>query len=98
MSKPRYVVFDDAPQCSTCGYNADEWADELRVPLAAIGVRVVRHHGACSSLLKAGFQAHGWSRKQYRDKLNAVDRIVARYAAGRGGAPVQQSLKAAMAP
>ena len=80
MRDARYMVFDDAPQCSTCGCNADQLAGALRAPLAAIGVRVVRQHAACSSSRKAGFQAHGWPRRQYQDKLKAVGLVVEKYA------------------
>jgi hypothetical protein len=73
---PRYIVFDDAPQDLRLGWTADHFADALRSPLAAIGVRVVRQHGARSNSPMAGFQAHGWSRSQYNAKLNAVNHVV----------------------
>jgi hypothetical protein len=76
MSDPRYIVFDDAPQDRSLGWTADQIADALRPPLAAIGVRVVRQHGAGSTSPRAGFQARGWSRSQYNIKLNLVDNIV----------------------
>jgi hypothetical protein len=79
------MVFDDAPQCSKCGCDADQLAGALRAPLAAIGVRVVRQRGACSSSRKAGFQAHGWHRRQYQDKLKAVDIVVEKYTPVRMG-------------
>src|ERR1700736_3982850 len=62
VTYPRYVVFDDAPQHRGFASTADQFADALRSPLAAIGVRVVRQHGAGANSPKAGFQAHGWSR------------------------------------
>ena len=83
MSNARYMVFDDAPQCSTCGCSADQLAGALRAPLAAIGVRVVRQHGGCPDSLKAGFQAHGWPRRRYLDKLKAVGLIVEKYSLAR---------------
>jgi len=39
---PRYIVFDNAPQIKGLGCTADELAAALRVPLAVVGVRVVR--------------------------------------------------------
>jgi hypothetical protein len=75
MIYPRYIVFDDAPQDRRLGRTA-EFADALRSPLAAIGVRVVRQHGARSNSPMAGFQARGWSRSQYNAKLNTVDHVV----------------------
>jgi hypothetical protein len=76
MIYPRYIVFDDAPQDRRLGRTADQFADALRSPLAAIGVRVVRQHGARSNSPMAGFQARGWSRSQYNAKLNTVDHVV----------------------
>ena len=76
MIYPRYIVFDDAPQDRGLGRTADQFADALRSPLAAIGVRVVRQHGARSNSPMAGFQARGWSRSQYNAKLNTVDHVV----------------------
>jgi hypothetical protein len=76
MTCPRYIVFDDAPQDRRLAWTADQFADALRSPLAAIGVRVVRQHGAGSTSPRAGFQAHGWSRSQYNTKLNIVDHVV----------------------
>jgi hypothetical protein len=80
MKPSRYIVFDDAPQGSRVGCNADQLAGALRAPLAAIGVRVVRQHGARSNSSIASFQAHGWPRRQYQDKLDEVDAIVSKYA------------------
>ncbi len=76
MMCPRYNVFDDAPQNPALGCTADQFADELRSPLAAIGVRVVRQHRAGSGSPRAGFQVRGWSRYQYLIKLNTVDEVV----------------------
>ena len=76
MTLPRYVVFDDAPQDSELSWTADQFADALRSPLAAIGVRVIRQHGAGSTSPRAGFQSRGWSRRQYNTKLDIVDRVV----------------------
>jgi hypothetical protein len=89
MSLSRYVVFDDAPQSSRLGCNADQLANALRAPLAAIGVRVVRQQGARSNSSIAGFQAHGWPRRQYQDKLNEVDTLVSKYAAAEWNAFVR---------
>ena len=66
MICPRYIVLDDAPQHRRLGWTA-EFADALRSPLAAIGVRVVRQYGARSNSPMAGFQ--------YNTKLNTVDRL-----------------------
>jgi hypothetical protein len=72
----RFIVFDDAPQEPGHCWTADQFADALRAPLAAIGVRVVRQNGARSNSFMAGLQAHGCSRSQYRAKLNMVDVVV----------------------
>jgi hypothetical protein len=76
MICPRYIVFDDALQDRRLGWTADQFAEALRSPLAAIGVRVVRQHGARSKSPMAGFQARGWARSQYNAKLNTVDHVV----------------------
>ena len=76
MTCPRYVVFDDAPQDRRLTSTADQFADALRSPLAAIGVRVVRQRGTGATSPRAGFQARGLSRGQYNTKLNTVDTIV----------------------
>jgi len=47
---PRYLVLDDTPQTRGLSCTADELADALRAPLAAVGVRVIRQRGALSSL------------------------------------------------
>jgi hypothetical protein len=93
MISSRYVVFDDAPQGATVNFNADQLADALRAPLAAIGVRVVRQRGARSSSPIAGFQARGWPRRRYRSKLDAVDAIVGKYTSAGPGALVQDGSK-----
>jgi hypothetical protein len=95
MNRPRYIVYDDTPRDSFVGHNADQLAVVLRAPLAAIGVRVVRQHGARSNSSAVAFQAHGWPRRQYLDKLNEVDAIVSRYAPQKLDAFVQNPLKAA---
>jgi hypothetical protein len=76
MICPRYIVFDDATQELRLGCTADRFADALRSPLAAVGVRVVRQCGAGSTLPSAGFQIRGWSRNQYNAKLETVAHIV----------------------
>jgi hypothetical protein len=76
MIRPRYIVFDDSPQDRGLGWTADQFANALRSPLAAIGVRVVRQHGAGSTSPRAGFQVRGWSRSQYNSKLNTVEHVV----------------------
>jgi hypothetical protein len=76
MIGPRYIVFDVVPQERGFDWTADQLADALRSPLAAIGVRVVRHHGAGPALPTANFQARGWSRCQYKNKLAMVDNVV----------------------
>lgn len=68
MICPRYIVFDDALQDRRLGWTADQFAEALRSPLAAIGVRVVRQYGARSNSPMAGFQ--------YNTKLNTVDHVV----------------------
>ncbi|MET0278372.1 MAG: hypothetical protein ABW198_08575 [Pseudorhodoplanes sp.] len=76
MTYPRYVVFDDAPENPGKGWTADQIAEALRAPLAAIGVRVVRQSGAKSNSPSAGLQAHGTSRQRFLLTLNKVDGIV----------------------
>ena len=76
MICPRYIVFDDAPQDRMLGWTADQFAEALRSPLAAIGVRVVRQHSVGSTSPMAGFQVRGCSRSQYNTKLNMVDHVV----------------------
>jgi hypothetical protein len=76
MIRPRYIVFDDAPQERRLGCTADQFADALRSPLAVVGVRVVRRRGAGSMLPGAGFQVRGWSRGQYNAKRETVAHVV----------------------
>jgi hypothetical protein len=76
MVRPRYTVFDDAIQDQTLGWTADQFAEALRSPLAAIGVRVVRRHSVGSTSPTAGFQVRGCTRGQYKTMLNMVDHIV----------------------
>jgi hypothetical protein len=76
MIRPRYMVFDDAPQDRRLGWTADQFADALLSPLAAIGVRVVRQRGDGSTSPRAGFQVCGWSRSQYNTRLNTVEHVV----------------------
>jgi hypothetical protein len=76
MNYPRYIVLDDAPHGTTLGLTADQFAEALRPPLAAIGVRVVRQHGLTSERRAAGFQARGCPRNLYFAKLDKVERVV----------------------
>jgi hypothetical protein len=76
ISGPCYIVFDDAPHDRSLGWTADQIADALRSPLAAIGVRVVRQRATGSTSPGVGFQARGWSRCQYNTKLKLVGNIV----------------------
>jgi hypothetical protein len=76
MNCPRYIVLDDAPHDTALGLTADQFAEALRPPLAAIGVRVVRQHGLTSDRGAAGFQARGCSRHLYFAKLDKVERVV----------------------
>jgi hypothetical protein len=78
MVSPRYLVFDDMPQAAKLGLTADRIAASLRAPLAAIGVKVVRRHGAPSNSTKAGFQARGFSRGKFLTTFNEVNDIVSR--------------------
>ena len=65
MAGPRYLVLDDTPQLRRLNSTADEFAGALRVPLAAVGVRVVRQRGAMPKSPFIEFHARGLSRKQY---------------------------------
>ena len=77
MNAPlRYIVLDTAPQAKGLGCTADELADALRAPLAAIGVRVVRQRGAITNSSLSEFQARGLSRRQYEAKAIQVTQIV----------------------
>jgi hypothetical protein len=72
----RYIVLDDAPDTLPLGLTADQFAEELRLPLAAIGVRVV-HQRSCGAHSRAtGFQARGCSRAFYFSKLSKVEHVV----------------------
>jgi hypothetical protein len=75
MICPRYIVFDDAPQDRGLACTANQFADALRFPLAAVGVRVVRQHGA-GTPTRGGFQVRGWSRSRYNAKRDTVDHVV----------------------
>jgi hypothetical protein len=76
MTCPRSIVFDDAPQDRRLGWTADQFADALRSPLAAIGVRVVRQHSVGFTSPIAGFRVRGCSRSQYNSKLDSVCHVV----------------------
>ena len=76
MEQPRYVVFDDAPESRKIPWTADQIAEALRVPLAVIGVRVVRKQGARSNSPSAGFQGRGSTRRQFQVTLQKVEGIV----------------------
>jgi hypothetical protein len=72
----RYIVFDDALQDRTLGWTADQFAEALRSPLGAIGVRVVRQRSVGSTSPMGGFQVRGCTRSQYNAMLDMVDRVV----------------------
>ncbi len=74
--QPRYLVLDNAPQIRGLSCTADEFADALRAPLAAVGVRVVRQRGATTKSLFSELQARGMSRRQYETKAIQVAQIV----------------------
>jgi hypothetical protein len=76
MNGRRYLVLDDTPQIRGLSCSADELADALRDPLAAIGVRVVRQRGATTKSPFCEFQARGISRRQYKAKAAQVAQIV----------------------
>jgi hypothetical protein len=76
MECPRYIVFDDAPESRKIPLTADQIAEALRIPLAVIGVRVVRKQGARSSSSSAGFQGRGSTRRQFQVTLQKVEGIV----------------------
>ena len=73
---PRYVVFDDCSQDRSLTCTADQFANELRPSLSAVGVRVVRLRGARSNSELAGFQARGLARSDYETKHRIVTVIV----------------------
>lgn len=73
----RYLVLDDAIEGNAFGWTPDTFADALRGPLAAIGVRVVRQQGAGSASGKGGLQGHErLSSTAFRAKADKVARIV----------------------
>jgi hypothetical protein len=76
MNSPRYIVFDDDAQARGLDCTPDQFADALRPPLAAIGVRVMRKQGTGSTSPSARFQGRGLSRSQYNAKLNMATHIV----------------------
>jgi hypothetical protein len=76
MSLCRYIVRDDVPHDRTLGLTADQFAEALRSPMAAIGVRVVRQRGVASDGRMAGFQARGFSRTLYFSKRNEVELVI----------------------
>lgn len=73
---PIYVVLDNTPHAIGLGCTADELADALRVPLASVGVRVVRRRKAKTKSPISQFQARGVSRRQYEAKAIKVAQIV----------------------
>ncbi len=87
MERARYVVFDDAPESRSTRWTADQMADALRLPLAGIGVRVIRKQGAGSNSPFAGFQNRGSKRRQFQVTLRKVDGIVD-HIVGRSRLPV----------
>ena len=76
MGLPRYIVRDDALLDRSLGLTADQFAEALRSPLAAIGVRVVRQPGVAANGRTAGFQARGCSRNLYVAQRSKVDDVV----------------------
>lgn len=76
MDGPRYSVFDNTPQMRGLNCSADELAEALRVPLAAVGVRVIRQRGAKTNSSFSEFQARGLARKKYEAKAAQVKQIV----------------------
>ncbi len=73
---PRYIVLDGTAQARGLGCTADELADALRAPLAAVDVRVVRRRGGITGSPFSQFQARGSSRRQYEVKAIQVAQIV----------------------
>jgi hypothetical protein len=55
---------------------ADQFAEALRSPLGAIGVRVVRQHSVGSTSPMGGLQVRGCTRGQYNTLSDMVDRVV----------------------
>jgi hypothetical protein len=76
MVGPRYIVFYDGPEDPALGWTADQFAEAIRFPLRAIGVRVVRQRAVGSTSPLGAFQARGYSRSQYDAMFNMVDRVV----------------------
>jgi len=71
-----YVVFDDALRGNHRGWTPDTFAETLRAPLAAIGVRIMRLHGEGRMSAGDGFQASGCPADIYEAKLDQVEAIV----------------------
>lgn len=88
MERPRYVVYDDAPERRSTSWTADQIAEALRVPLAVIGVRVVRKQGAASNSASTGFQNRGAKRRQFQVTLKKVD-VIVDHIVGRSRMPVE---------
>jgi hypothetical protein len=80
MPTLRYVVFDNALHGTDFhGWPADEFADALRAPLAAIGVIVDRKRGYATTIGTGElFGAESLSREAYNDKYDEVYRVVRR--------------------
>jgi hypothetical protein len=74
----RFVVFDDFLAGNDRGWMADNFAAELRLPLRAIGVRVVRQRGPEGYDNRGGFRARGHSAKVYKATAEKVRNIVDR--------------------
>jgi len=73
----QYVVLDDSRQGKELGWTPDTLAAALRVPLAAIGVWVVRREGLGSALGKDGLEGgEHLSPDAYKAKTEKVWRIV----------------------
>jgi hypothetical protein len=73
---PIYTVLDGTPHALGLGCSADQLANALRVPLAAVGVRVIRRRRAITKSPFSQFQARGLSRRQYEAKAVEVAQIV----------------------
>ena len=73
-----YVVFDDALRGNRSGWTPDTFAETLRVPLATIGVRIMRLRGEGRMSARGGFQAPGCSADVYEAKLDQIEAIVDR--------------------
>jgi hypothetical protein len=73
----RYLVLDDAVEGNAFGWTPDTFANALRAPLAAIGVRVIRQHGPGSGSGKGGLQGgEHMSPNAYRAKAEKVAHMV----------------------